>query len=240
MTKKKPPLVLLVGHRGNMGRRYAAILDYLEVSWIGTEHFQLHQHEVIQSRNMDDVYSHIIIATPTDAHDMILRLLHGYKGRVLCEKPLCKNDLIDNGTAHKIPLTSYWPEHLYMVNNYAHITEEFWKQRGLTSYHFYNTGNDGLLWDCLQLLVIARHGVEFGTKSPIWEVQINGTMVPHRAINMSYVSMIEEFLKYNFNREKFWHANDPRVLRAHAIASSFPSNLKSFECGHIDNWEIYL
>ena len=214
MTKKKPPLVLLVGHRGNMGRRYAAILDCLGVNWIGTENLaEDYPNSIsVHDRFLDTIFSHIIVATPTDTHTSILRYLHTFPGPVLCEKPITK----DVNYEMVLP---YYPNNLFMVNNYNFIEFHNDQQNdyNITWYDFYNSGKDGLAWDCLQLIVLDNGGMlQFKNESPVWSAGIDGLKIVRDSIDRSYVKMIDAFIS---NRDhQLWDARDPKIIHAHEMA----------------------
>jgi|DEB0MinimDraft_4_1074332.scaffolds.fasta_scaffold63687_2 hypothetical protein len=178
--------VLIIGHLGNMGKRYAAICDHLGIPWVGHD---------IKDQNPDVMKSHIIVATPTDDHfTTLLRLEHEDFGKpILCEKPIRKGlkfirDLDTPGLAN-----------LYMVNNYAHITksrQELVKRcRKLdTHYSYYNTGGDGIYWDCIQLIHLAKGSLKLNNTEPVWSCRINGTTINRADVDAGYVEMIKDFV----------------------------------------------
>ena len=211
--KKKPPMVLVVGHLGNMGRRYSVILDCLGIGWIGTEDLIKDYPNSIRhnERFIGDIFSHIIIASPTDSHNSLLQHLQTFPGPVLCEKPITKTD------NYEIKL-GYYPKNLYMVNNYAFA--ELHRDRredNVTWYDFYNSGKDGLAWDCLQFIVLAEGKLSLKNDSPIWSAGINGFKIDRSSIDNSYVLMLDAFIS---NRDhQLWDARDMKIVKAHEIAA---------------------
>jgi len=175
--------VLLIGHRGNMGRRYAAILNYLGAKWAGVEYYDY----IPDSTNADG----IIIATPTSRHLENIELYSRFKIPILCEKPICKNQqelerLLDIVDAP-----------LQMINQYKFFDQYQEIDKGEnTLVNYYNTGTDGLIWDCINLIGLAKEDVHLYNTSPIWTVMLNGTYLDKRFIDNSYISNISDWL-YN-------------------------------------------
>jgi hypothetical protein len=192
--------VCIVGHKGNMGRRYVAILNLLEVSWFGVE----------KEDNIDycDTY---ILATPTASHvPLILRILEtvNRNATILCEKPIT-TDITEFG---RIP-EEYWDE-IYMVNQYnylPHISRG--KIYGPTMYDFYHSGNDGLAWDCIQLIYLAKNKTKIDLKrrSPVWFAAINGIKLKKSDMDQAYVNMVSDFTEQDFTN--LWNLH--RAYEAH-------------------------
>lgn len=208
--------VLIIGGEGNMGRRYSCILKHLK-------------HEVIIS-DIDDKdrnkkiskAEYIIVATPTDRH--VVDLMEIYQQRVdkltyiLCEKP------IDTSTVDvKATCALYNKDNnlnLYMVNNYNHIPiikrdtkikpNSLYKNLNITKYCYFNSGNDGLYYDCIQLIYLARNKVILSNDSPFYLCMINGYTIERLDIDISYIDMLDDFLH---NREHMWGVDD--ILKAH-------------------------
>jgi hypothetical protein len=79
-----------------------------------------------------------------------------------------------------------------MVNQYKYLSGS----GGVTYYDFYNTGKDGLEWDCLNIIGMARQQRAFiNNKSPIWKCCINGKKLSLDDVNQAYVEMIKDWLE---------------------------------------------
>jgi len=182
--------VCIVGHKGNMGRRYASILNYLGEDWVGIDE----GYEIPFMQNY-------IIATPTKTHiDIILDIkIVNPDATILCEKPITT----DIKQFRRVP-EEYWND-IFMVNQYAYISDfvnKSWAPAS-TFYDFYHSGNDGLAWDCIQLihLAIEKHKIILRNTSPIWKAEINGRPIGKEEIDFSYIDMIKDFLG---DRKKCW------------------------------------
>lgn len=194
--------VLVVGYLGNMGRRYVSVLNYLNVKWVGLD--------IYENPTLEKLYepiSHIIIATPTDTHIGMIRHCRWHYPNlpILCEKPVSKNldELID------LPM---W---LYMVNNYCYMPIDL-TFKGPTSYNYYKSGDDGLYWDCIQLIGLANgNDITLSNTSPVWECQILGQRISAEWIDRSYISMVQDFLG---KRDKVWGTPKIRLVHEKVLA----------------------
>jgi hypothetical protein len=176
---KKP---LIVGSKGNMGRRYAAILRHLEVPFVGVD-----VGDSITGLDFDSV----IIATPTPDHVHSIRAF-GSGFPILCEKPISTDldkalKLCDWADARQIPLR--------MVNQYEYLPVDETQVSSLTSYNYFRHGNDGLAWDCISLIALAEGRVILANESPVWQAQLNGHALSIADMDMAYVGMIRDWLR---------------------------------------------
>ena len=173
--------LLLVGAKGNMGRRYAAILKsfFPETSVIGVD--------------IGDPwplsFDKAIVATPTETHYNICLKLAASRKPFLCEKPVVKTlpqmeTLVQNCSMG------------YMVNNWAHVFPDWYLKPNdsIIDYDFYHTGHDGLHWDCIQLHYLAKE-IKINNESPYFRASINGEEVTLEMIEASYTKMLSFFLK---------------------------------------------
>ena len=175
-------MILLVGANGSMGKRYRAILKQLGQSYYPVDIGQM----------CNDVTSikGSIIATPTETHYSIIKKVAPY-GPILCEKPVCKslsdlNDTVDFIRDNGVSFT--------MMNQYKLLDEQF--AIGHSSYDYYNTGKDGLAWDCMQIIGAARSTVSIKDSSPIWECKLNGRQISIANMDRAYVEFVEEWLTF--------------------------------------------
>lgn len=199
--------IALVGARGNMGKRYSSIMRWLQIPFI---EFDLH--------NIDDIYYYkqeiksVILATPTEAHTENLMFLKDL-GPILCEKPISKSwDDIKFILSEKIPVK--------MVNQYEYLAEK--GSKGVSHYHYFKSGDDGLHWDCINIIGLADFPPEISNNSPVWRCAINGIQLRLSDMDWAYCRMIED-----------WH-NDPHsdldyIKKAHSKVLKGFYNDRSFD-----------
>jgi hypothetical protein len=195
---------LVIGGRGNMGRRYCSILEYLKQPYKVLDLDNMEQYPELAS-----ICHKFIIATPTDTHLEYIEQLLPFDCPILCEKPLSKDP-----RKLKEVLEPYEDPKLSMVVNYGYAFNlsvddtyrYFEKENGhrthVTSYDYYNSGNDGLIWDCIQLVNLADGPISLKNKSPVWEVMINGVPIKREVIDMSYVLMVSDFVTGHLLQDK--------------------------------------
>lgn len=187
--------VLVIGCKGNMGRRYIAILKYL-----GVKHRGVDEGEYILSNDA----THVIIAAPTNIHHELLSnicSLRDHPIKILCEKPFFVPDPEDEedgwdslsrmtGLLKKLHEKGH---KTYMVNNYAYYPFSR-TEGGPTQYSYYNSGKDGIVWDCIQLIHLARHEIYLSNNSPRWQTVINGESINKDRIDAGYIDMVADFV----------------------------------------------
>lgn len=194
-------MILILGAKGSMGRRYKAILDSLGVASIGVDKDPIAIPEYAIKAS--------IIATPTETHSLFIKECAQY-GPVLCEKPLSTsmsevNEILDFVRDENI--------HFSMMNQYALLDDS--RSHGHTSYNYYNTGKDGLYWDCMQIIGAARSTVEIKNDSPVWKCSLNGKILSSSHMDLAYYDFVREWLTF---RKK----HDINYLRdMHNKAASF-------------------
>ncbi len=177
MTAKK---ICLIGANGNMGKRYQAVMRYLEIPFDG---FDL---ENMGYFNPDLAYHSFIVATPTDTHIEILENLKAYDLPILCEKPITKNlgdlkRLLNSGIK------------LRMINQYEYILR--WSAYGPTYYDYFKSGADGLAWDCINIIGLSESLPSLHNISPIWKCAINGQELSISQMDAAYIRMIDDWYK---------------------------------------------
>lgn len=196
--------ILIIGAKGNMGRRYSSICKYLQIPFDGVD---------ICDTYIPDQYSHCIIATPTNSHLDLIQKINDFHSRpnisILCEKPIALN----NDDVHIINLL--WKTlTVYMVNQYAYYPYLSTAEELNTTYDFYNSGNDPIAYNCIQLVHLAKGPVLLKSESPIWRCVINGKTLDRGRIDRCYVDMVHDFFFDSYG--KLWGRED--ILEAHRKA----------------------
>lgn len=179
-------MITLIGSNGSMGKRYQAILNFLKMPFTPCD-IETSKKEIERSAQES---SGVIIATPTHTHAEYLRQLLPWNSKILCEKPITKD------VAELEDLDSFCNRHGYdfqMVLQYRMFRVE--QTRGDSYYNYFRTGNDGLIWDCLQIIGLAHDKPIIENTSPVWECKINGTRLNFSRMDYAYVLMVEEWLK---------------------------------------------
>lgn len=177
--------IMILGAKGNMGRRYAAILKTLKHPVIGFDVESTYQ----DFKNAIPLVDGIIIATPTPTHAHYLTALADSGKPILCEKPLSTNPkevrrLMDLYRARKGKLR--------MVMQYQNMISG--ANDGESYYDYYNHGRDGLKWDCIQIIALAKRDFWLGESSPIWKCKINDKKLDIANMDFAYIDEIKHWL----------------------------------------------
>jgi hypothetical protein len=178
--------VLIVGSKGNMGRRYTAILKYLGVQTRGID---VDTPDSVVEREINYA-TRAIIASPTETHCAWLKTIAPYNVPILCEKPLAK-DLVQVKKA--LEHVEACGTRINMVYQYRELANP--KSRGNSHYNYWNHGRDGLIWDCIQVIGLARGPVSLTEDSPIWDCKINGRTLDIGDMDRAYITHVESWLK---------------------------------------------
>lgn len=178
--------VLIVGAKGNMGRRYAAILTYLGKEWTGVDIEQPSSSTRAAAQRSDGV----IIATPTKTHASLIRLMADLKKPILCEKPVTTDIAEMRTMALELKLNK---TNLTMVHQYKELIDM--PSIGWSYYNYWNHGRDGLVWDCIQIIALARSEVAIQDDSPVWKCRINGKALNLRHMDRAYIKMIDRWMR---------------------------------------------
>lgn len=176
--------ILIIGSEGSMGKRYQAILKYLNRDVICVD--KDCPEECLLGYAFRS--SGIIIATPTDTHTEIIRKMIPFKKPLLCEKPVTKDirelrDLKFELKADQVPFR--------MMYQYQKLDDP--GARGVSFYDYFRHGNDGLIWDCLQIIGLARGDVNLADESPIWDCSLNGQPLMVASMDVAYVSSVKDW-----------------------------------------------
>lgn len=183
---KRP--IIVVGYRGNMGQRYTAILDYLKHPWFGIEamgvHYDKQMDQPVSGLHAMEYHS-VIICTPTHTHMDMIKKYRNLNLPILCEKPVSFElediEYLKNNNIN-----------IAMVNQYDGLGGN----GGATYYNFYNSGKDGIEWDCINIIGQASQEKAFiSNESPVWECCINGKKLELNDVNQGYVDMLGSWIK---------------------------------------------
>lgn len=194
--------VTIVGGKGNMGKRYRAIFDHLHIN------YRIVDTDTEPANGETDAF---LVVTPTDTHMRVCADLLQWKKPVLCEKPVVRNLpqlrlLVGFYEAQKVPFS--------MIMQYRELIKT--KSSGQSWYNYFNHGKDGLAWDCMQTLALAKGEVTLGENSPFWNCQINGEQLHIAEMDGAYISFIRKWLDdpgYNSENVVKAHESVERYLR---------------------------
>lgn len=172
--------IALIGAKGNMGSRYKAIMNHLNISYL---EYDLDNIDSLEN-DINDIKS-FIIATPTDTHFSIIMDIKKYDKYILCEKPISKNkneiDILVNSSVK-----------LKMVNQYEYMIDFETKKIGEDSYYsYFKSGGDGIIWDCINIIGLSNNYPRLSNKSPYWDCQLNGFRLNIHQMDFAYMEMIK-------------------------------------------------
>lgn len=186
--------ILLLGSKGAIGSRYAAVLKYLKIPFEGVDY----------NESTSGSFTHGVIATPTSTHDYCFEDLvaRGIK-RILIEKPMF-HSLDSYDSCRKIINKNNID--VRMVCNYKFIDG----YEGETYYDHFNAGKEEDWCNWIQLIGLARGTITLLKESPIWKCILNGRELTLEDIAKSYIFMIQRWLKdpsrlVGIEEAKTWH-----------------------------------
>jgi len=192
-------MILIIGSEGSMGKRYQAILRHLKEEFVRCDKVD-GTLPLVSARLLD--YQGVIVCTPTDTHTSILNYLEAgeFNGRVLCEKPLTKSmPHLDYILNLKIDLTC--------MMQYSVLDDP--NAQGPSHYNYFRHGNDGLVWDCFQVIALARGKVAISEDSPVWSCRLNGKKLFLSDMDDAYVKFVKGWLlgsiKQSSSLLRDWH-----------------------------------
>lgn len=166
-----------------MGSRYGAILSHLDVSWMGLDIGTSPKEVDRLARSADG----ILIATPTGLHFEHLNFYVGFRKPVFCEKPFTKNMSEMDAIAD-----IYEGRSLTMALQYSELIDH--NACGDSHYNYFRHGQDGLIWDCIQIVGLAKGRVELDQSSPVWDCRLNGQRLSVGDMDMAYVQNVKRWL----------------------------------------------
>lgn len=200
----KRKTVYIIGNRGNMARRYAAILRYLG-------HFVLgHDEGVSAHPRLYENADCFIVATPTETHLRIMEELIKLGKPIISEKAfttdLKKLNEFEDKNRQNLNLIS-------MVNQYSFLIDS--DNDGETYWDYWNSGKDGLAWDCINIIGLSKSKPHLSNNSPTWECKINGKKLFLSHMDGAYIRMLESWLRNplsNYHYAKVAHEKTQRFI----------------------------
>lgn len=181
-------MILILGHKGNMGGRYAAILNYLGVPWVGADKEQSPDEILALALSSTGV----IIASPTACHPEHLMMMARLEIPVLCEKPFTK-DMQELDEILKLYEST---ECLSMVLQYYELINP--DLEGPSKYNYFKHGGDGIVWDCIQIIGLSTGDVTIEETSPIWECTLNGQELSIKDMDDAYIRNVQRWLNGDY------------------------------------------
>lgn len=188
-------MTLIIGSEGSMGKRYQAILRHLGENFscadIGMP--------ILPKHRICDRY---IVCTPTDTHYNILKSIIPLGKPILCEKPITKSL---TALADIFSMCKQYNTQFNMTFQYSELASKDQLSyqvldSGDSSYDYFRTGNDSLIWDCLQIIGLANGPVEIKNDSPIWKCKINGKYLSLADMDGAYVSFVKKWINGEINQ----------------------------------------
>ena len=184
--------VLVVGSLGSMGKRYCAILKYLDIDYVGID----------LEEDTKEAFTHAIICTPTDTHiKWVWHCVEVYQIKnILCEKPISKNP----EEIKKLAKLKDCGANIRMVCNWKYCLP---KDVDI-AYSNYNTGKDGTDWDCIQLIYLAKI-LTIDNTLPYFECRYKkdglwNNILSLSDIEQSYLTMIQNWLELDGKKNDLW------------------------------------
>lgn len=171
--------VFISGINGNMGARYGLICRTLGLDVYGSDQSSFTEQGDFCVRNNIDG---IIVATPTFTHVDAINIFGNEAPDipVLIEKPI------------RLGPVETMPDYkLTMVNQYKYLVDN--DRIGLTYYNYFKTGGDGLLWDCINIIGLAKTEVSIKRQSPFWRCSINGQDLNIKDMDKAYYDMLDDW-----------------------------------------------
>jgi hypothetical protein len=170
--------IAIVGHLGGMGRRYKAVCDFLNIPHVDFDLDNL--NEIWKEK---DLHS-ILICTPTETHYNLILDLDPLGVPILCEKPI-------SFSMEEIAMLEFLKSPVAMVNQYVYLQKK--GSEGASYYHNWNSGKDGLAWDCISIIALANQKPKLSNSSPIWTCGINGHSLDLKEMDHAYIEMIKRW-----------------------------------------------
>lgn len=201
--------ILIVGSEGSMGKRYQCILKYLGKSFVCADK----QDSLSNIRRLAEKTEGIIIATPTETHVDLVSSLLPFRKPILCEKPVSKDVSILKELNQRIE-DSKTP--FRMMFQYEILNRSC--SYGPSRYNYFKHGNDGLVWDCLQIIGLARKEIVLGEDSPIWSCKLNGKALSLSHMDAAYIAYVQKWFNYpSDSLSKILHVHEKTAEYQHGL-----------------------
>lgn len=178
--------ILVVGAKGNMGKRYKAILKFIGKDFVEIDQEHNRHYAMECARRSEG----IIIATPTATHADVIRQYIPAGRPILCEKPVTKNIPELKSLMDEIKSST---SVFRMIYQYQMLIDR--NRIGKCLYNYFKHGDDGLIWDCMQIIGLSRSEPELKETSPIWTCIINGKALSLHDMDAAYIYNIQHWLK---------------------------------------------
>lgn len=195
--------VALIGAGGNMANRYQAIMDHCQIPYLAFD-----EHNWRDAWMFKDEIHSIIIASPTDAHYENIRYLAKLEKPILCEKPITKNpdELIKILGMDVV---------IKCVNQYQFLYDK--ESEGDTFYNYFKTGKDGLEWDCISIIALAKTMPYIMNTSPVWQCEINGKRISIADMDKAYVDMIRDWYRNPHGDKHYIAQSHNKVIEGYYV-----------------------
>ena len=178
--------ILIIGANGSMGVRYQSILRYLEQDYKCADK----NHSLMLINKMVEDSDGVIIATPTESHADYIKMACAHKRPILCEKPVTRDVAKLKATLAHVRESRTPFQMMYQYKELVSSQLTDWSY-----YNYFRHGNDGLVWDCLQIIGLARGEVTLEDTSPIWRCSINGKALDSKFMDGAYVNYVRKWLR---------------------------------------------
>lgn len=179
--------VMILGGRGNMGRRYGCILKSLGVNVTPIDVSDGSTTNVFQAGSDCDG---IIIATPTPMHVVDIVFCSQFEKPILVEKPISVHMSLVEAALRSCEKKR---APIQMINQYKKLISDH--DSGESVYDYWNHGRDGLAWDCISVVALAKGPIRLAETSPVWNCKINGRVLDQSKMDSAYVGMIAEWIQ---------------------------------------------
>ena len=214
--------ICIVGSEGNMGRRYAAVLKHLNIFSIGIDVDTSEKDIQLKSELADG----FIIATPSMCHEGHAEYFSRFNKPMLIEKPLCIG----------IPEISIKNTNLInMVCNYRYMAPwDYYRDDDSTYYNYFNSGKDSLVFNCIQIIGLAKGAIRLDSSSAIWKCKINNHTYNIAGLDHSYIAMVKAWLNKeiicSYEEAQQWHHKALEFENTYAASENWntgPLNFKT-------------
>jgi hypothetical protein len=206
-----------------MGKRYQAIMDYLDIAYVCYD-IKL-CYDIKRGISLSDFITgndtyidRVIIASPTPTHYSVFKSLtkHLFQPKILCEKPL-STDLNEVLEMVKYGVNTMM-QYRYLRQDKTYSTEHD------SSYNYFRSGSDGIAWDCFQIIAFHNGPLEqisLKSNSPIWKCSINSDALSIRHMDRAYVDFFKAWLAGDKMDENFVFIAHKRVLSYLALRENY-------------------